>query len=84
MFKKILFPRDVAFSTSYLNDVRFDFTRGKEGMAFLTDSSGSGPNGIVVVDLASGRGIKRVGSLFLLASDDRGISLSTQAQVVSP
>src|SRR5262249_33652764 len=31
--KKILFPRDVALSTSYLNDVRFDLHRGSAGMA---------------------------------------------------
>lgn len=36
----ILFPTDVALSTTYLNDVRFDLSRG--------------PNGIIVVDLASG------------------------------
>src|SRR5262249_21438895 len=38
-FKTILFPRDVALKTTYLNDVRFDLRRGKAGMAFITDSS---------------------------------------------
>jgi sugar lactone lactonase YvrE len=52
--KTILFPPDVALPTSYLNDVRFDLRRGAQGMAFITDSSDRGPNGIVVVDLASG------------------------------
>lgn len=52
--KKILFPQDVALPTTYLNDVRFDLRRGEEGMAFITDSSDKGPNGIIVVDLASG------------------------------
>ncbi len=52
--KKILFPQDVALSTTYLNDVRFDLRRGSEGMAFITDSAQNGPNGIIVVDLASG------------------------------
>lgn len=51
--KKILFPQDVALPTTYLNDVRFDLRRGDEGMAFITDSSDKGPNGIIVVDLAS-------------------------------
>jgi sugar lactone lactonase YvrE len=60
VFKKILFPRDVALSTSYLNDVRFDLRRGKEGMAFITDSAGKGPNGIVVVDLATGKSWRRL------------------------
>jgi sugar lactone lactonase YvrE len=52
--KKILFPQDVALPTTYLNDVRFDLRRGNEGMAFITDSSQKGPNGIIIVDLASG------------------------------
>lgn len=60
VFKKILFPKDVALPSSYLNDVRFDLRRGPEGMAFITDSSGTGPNGIVVVDLASGRSWRRL------------------------
>ncbi len=50
---KILFPEDVALPTTYLNDVRFDLRRGQEGMAFITDSSDKGPNGIIVVDLAT-------------------------------
>jgi len=54
VIKKILFPQDVALPTTYLNDVRFDLRRGKEGMAFITDSSQKGPNGIIIVDLASG------------------------------
>jgi sugar lactone lactonase YvrE len=57
---KILFPADVALPTSYLNDVRFDLRRGKEGMAFITDSSTEGPNGIIVVDLASGKSWRRL------------------------
>ena len=52
--KKIVFPADVALLTTYLNDVRFDLHRGAEGTAFITDSSTPGPNGIIVVDLASG------------------------------
>ncbi len=53
--KSIRFPGDVALPTTYLNDVRFDPRRGTGGMAFITDSSKDGPNGIVVVDLATGR-----------------------------
>jgi Major royal jelly protein len=58
--KKILFPQDVALSTSYLNDVRFDQRRGSEGMAFITDSAQKGPNGIIVVDLASDTSWRRL------------------------
>lgn len=46
--------------TSYLNDVRFDLDRGREGTAFITDSSQSGPNGIIVVDLATGESWRRL------------------------
>ena len=58
--KRIPFPDTVALPTTYLNDVRFDLSRGPEGMAFITDSSDSGPNGIIVVDLASGESWRRL------------------------
>jgi sugar lactone lactonase YvrE len=58
--KNINFKEDVALKTTYLNDVRFDLGRGKEGMAFITDSSQNGPNGIIVVDLASGEAWRRL------------------------
>jgi len=58
--EKIEFPRDVALPTTYLNDVRFDLSRGKAGMAFITDSSSPGPNGIIVVDLHSKKSWRRL------------------------
>ncbi|MDQ0689351.1 sugar lactone lactonase YvrE [Arthrobacter sp. W4I7] len=58
--KTILFPQDVALPTSYLNDVRFDLRRGQEGIAYITDSSDQGPNGIVVADLATGESWRRL------------------------
>jgi sugar lactone lactonase YvrE len=54
VIKKILFSQSVALPTSYVNDIRFDLRRGDPGMAFITDSSQKGSNGIIVVDLASG------------------------------
>ncbi|MDH2444614.1 L-dopachrome tautomerase-related protein [Amnibacterium sp. CER49] len=56
----ITFPPDVALPTTYLNDVRFDLRKGKAGVAFITDSAESGPNGIIVVDLASGDSWRRL------------------------
>jgi sugar lactone lactonase YvrE len=56
----IVFEPDVALPTTYLNDVRFDLRRGDAGMAFITDSSDSGENGIVVVDLATGEAWRRL------------------------
>jgi sugar lactone lactonase YvrE len=60
VIKKILFPQDVALPTTYLNDVRFDLRLGSQGMAFITDSAQNGPNGIIVVDLASGTSWRRL------------------------
>lgn len=56
----ILFPTDVALPTTYLNDVRFDLRRGEAGVAYITDSSDSGPNGLIVVDLATGDSWRRL------------------------
>jgi sugar lactone lactonase YvrE len=56
----ITFAPSVALPTTYLNDVRFDLRRGDAGMAFITDSSDSGPNGIIVVDLDSGDAWRRL------------------------
>ena len=58
--RKIIFPADVALPTTYLNDVRFDLHRGAGGMAFITDSSSAGSNGIIVVELASGKSWRRL------------------------
>lgn len=60
VFQTILFPRDVALPTTYLNDIRFDLRRGDRGMAFITDSSDQGPNAIIVVDLATGASWRRL------------------------
>ena len=58
--QKILFPNEVALPTSYLNDVRFNLRQGSAGMAFITDSSDKGPNGIIVVDHATGECWRRL------------------------
>jgi len=60
MVKRVDFPTDVALPSTYLNDVRFNWKMGKEGVAFITDSSDSGPNAIIVVDLASGVSYRRL------------------------
>lgn len=58
--KTVTFPAEVAGPTAFLNDVRIDPSRGKEGLAYLTDASAEGPNGLVVVDLASGKSTRRL------------------------
>ncbi|RSM73199.1 gluconolaconase [Actinoplanes sp. ATCC 53533] len=67
--RKILFPPEVVPANSYVNDVRFDLRRGAKGMAFITDSGG--PNGIIVVDLATARCWRRLaGHPSVLADPD--------------
>lgn len=58
-FAVIHFPEDVVLPTTYLNDVRFDLRGGRE-LAYITDSSASGPNAIIVVDLVSGRSWRKL------------------------
>src|SRR5206468_10883367 len=50
----------LALKTTYLNDVRFDLRPGKAGVAYITDSSLKGQNGIIVVDLATGKSRRRL------------------------
>lgn len=58
IFQTILFPPTVAYSDSYINDIRFDLrpsvTATGKGIAYITDSSQEGRNGIVIVDLGTG------------------------------
>ncbi|KAL8706013.1 MAG: hypothetical protein Q9201_000898 [Fulgogasparrea decipioides] len=58
IFQTILFPPNVAYSDSYLNDIRFDLrpsvTASGKGIGYITDSSQEGRNGIVIVDLGTG------------------------------
>lgn len=53
----ITFPSDVVLPTTYLNDVRIDLQRN---LAYITDSATKGPNGIIVVDLKSGRSWRKL------------------------
>jgi sugar lactone lactonase YvrE len=55
-------------STTYLNDVRFDFSRGAGGYAYVTDSQPAGA--LIVVDLGSGRSWSRLrGNVTTKATD---------------
>lgn len=57
--KTIVFADTVAYPASYLNDVRFDLRDNlsgvnSSGVAYITDSSSEGRDGLIIVDLASG------------------------------
>jgi sugar lactone lactonase YvrE len=56
----IVFPPIVAYPETFLNDIRFDLrpdlsSSSGKGVAYITDSSTQGRNGLIVVDLGSGR-----------------------------
>lgn len=65
MIKTITFPPTVAYPETYLNDIRFDLrpnlsdTSGS-GVAYITDSSNEGRNGIIVVDLGTGNSWRKL------------------------
>ena len=78
--KTILFPPNVAYPESYLNDIRFDLrpeaTNTTEGVAYVTDSSAEGRNGIVVADLGSGETWRHLtGMTCFVSRDSEPISL---------
>ena len=58
--RTLVFPANVIDARTYVNDVRFDFRVGREGVAYVTDSSLSGIGGIIVIDLATGAASKRL------------------------
>ncbi|KAI0449743.1 major royal jelly protein-domain-containing protein [Xylaria acuta] len=65
VFKIIVFPPNVAYPDSYLNDVRFDLrpsvTESGQGIGYITDSSSQGHNAIIVVDLGTGESWRHLG-----------------------
>ncbi len=58
--KTVVFPANVILPTTYVNDMRFDFRAGTEGVAYVTDSSIKGPGAIIVLDLATGKALRRL------------------------
>jgi sugar lactone lactonase YvrE len=52
--KTIVLPETTVLPTTYINDVRFDLRQGKDGVAYITDSSIRGPGAILVVYIESG------------------------------
>lgn len=58
--KTLVFPASVIKPATYVNDMRFDFRIGKAGVAYVTDSSLSGTGAIIVIDLDSGKAVRRL------------------------
>lgn len=54
------FSENVVLPTTYLNDIRIDYRVGKEGYAYITDSSTKGIGAIIVLDLKTGKAFRRL------------------------
>lgn len=69
----ILFPQTVAYPDSYVNDVRFDLranlTETGKGVAYITDSSSEGRNGLIIVDLGTGESWRHVSATSAVRPD---------------
>lgn len=53
-------PYGIARASTYLNDLRFARGYGARGAAFITDSATLGPSALIVIDLATGRKLRRL------------------------
>ncbi|HTV72840.1 MAG TPA: L-dopachrome tautomerase-related protein [Candidatus Acidoferrales bacterium] len=69
--KKIVFDQNVVPETSFLNDLRVDLSRGAEGTIYITDSGEKSSNGLIVVDIATGRAIRRLANHRSVKAVDR-------------
>lgn len=78
VFKTIVFPTDVAYSDSYVNDVRFDLrpslTESGKGVAYITDSSQQGRNAIIIVDLGTGESWRHLGLTHSVRAESQFLS----------
>ncbi|KAL1594163.1 hypothetical protein SLS59_008998 [Nothophoma quercina] len=67
VIQTIIFPSTVAFPDSYVNDIRFDLraslTSSGKGVAYITDSSSEGRNGIIIVDLGTGESWRHLNNI---------------------
>lgn len=79
--RTILLGADVVLPTTYVNDVRFDLRQGEAGVAYITDSSIKGPGGLIVVDLASGKALRRL-SGHATTMPDAGFTPTVEGQVL--
>lgn len=77
----VLDQSDVVLPTTYLNDVRLDLRQGEQGVAYITDSSVKGPGGLIVVDLATGKALRRL-SGHPTTMPDRGFTPTIEGAVL--
>ncbi|PSR82025.1 major royal jelly protein-domain-containing protein [Coniella lustricola] len=67
LIKTYLFPDNILFNGTNLNDVRINNTAGTGGFAFLTDESPRG--GVVAVNLDTGGVVKRLNGTSVVMAD---------------
>jgi sugar lactone lactonase YvrE len=60
ILRNIPLANDVVLPTTSLEDLVIDHAVGKQGIAIIADSSNAGPSALIVVDLASGKSIRRL------------------------
>ncbi len=65
----LVFPDNVILPSTYVNDMRFDFGAGEKGVIYITDSSLSGPGAIIVMDIATGKAVRRLNGATSTSSD---------------
>ena len=83
--RRFTFGAGVVLKTSYLNDVVIEYGRGPSGTAYITDSGPHGPNGIVVVDLDTGRSWRRLSGHHSVRgrSSADGFSIAAEGEALS-
>jgi sugar lactone lactonase YvrE len=60
IFKTIPLTSSVVTPQSILQDLRFDSSKGKEGVIYVSDCAPEGKSAIIVVDIASGNCMRRL------------------------
>jgi len=60
VFKTISLPAGLTTKNSVLHDLRFDASKGKDGVIYISDSAPMGQSAIIVVDVATGKCQRRL------------------------
>ncbi len=84
--RRYTFGHGVVLGTSYLKDVVIEYGRGESGTAYISDCGPAGPNGIIVVDLDTGRSWRRLSghSSVRGAAAGAGFSISAEGETLAP
>jgi len=83
--RRYTFAEGVVLATSYLNDLVVEYNRGSAGTAYISDSGSHGPNAIVVIDLETGRSLRRLSGHPSVRgkSGESGFAISVHGQTLA-